>query len=292
VVSKQTIPSGSDPTTYYLGFVLGTGRMGITNNDVPLDGLGAGSLAISKTASKSSAEIGDLLRYTVTVRNAGKVALPAITVADQLPLGFAFVPQSASISTGAAPLPLAAKAAGPNLDFTVPALAPGAVASLQYLVRVGVGAERGDGINRAQASVGSVQSAVASAQVRVSAGVFGAEACVAGKVFRDCNANGIQDRGEPGVRGVRLWMETGVSIITDAAGRYSLCGITPRTHSIHLDRQTLPPGTAPLITSRRNLGDAASLLLDAHAGELDRADFALGPCLPDVTAAPAAGSAP
>jgi hypothetical protein len=176
--------------------------------------------------------------------------------------------------------------------FTLPGIAPGAVATLQYLVRIGVAGDKGDGVNRVHVSAGSAVAADASARVTVSAGVFGAEACVAGKVFLDCNGNGLQDSEEPGVGGVRLWLETGTSITTDANGKFSYCGLAPRTHSLKLDRATLPQGAEPQITSQRNLGDPGSLLLDAKRGELLRADFALGQCTPQLLQQVKAGARP
>ena len=43
---------------------------------------------------------------------------------------------------------------------------------------------------------------------------------VVGKVYNDCNRNGIQDKGELGVPGVRLYMENGSYVITDREGKY------------------------------------------------------------------------
>ena len=122
--------------------------------------------------------------------------------------------------------------------------------------------------------------------MRVSGGVFGADACVVGKVFMDCNGDRMQQSGEPGVPRVRLWLETGVSITTDASGRYSFCGLSPRSHAVRIDPATLPSGDRLVVTSNRNLGAAGSLFLDAKAGELVRGDFALAGCAVS-TAAPA-----
>lgn len=102
-----------------------------------------------------------------------------------------------------------------------------------------------------------------------------------GKVFFDCNANGIQDTGEKGASSIKLWMESGTSILTDQDGKYGVCGVTPRTHVLKIDPSTIPNGTHTVITSNRNLGDPNSLLLDVKNGELIRGDFALTPCIQD-----------
>ena len=73
-------------------------------------------------------------------------------------------------------------------------------------------------------------------------GVFSDRGFILGKVFLDCNANGLQDRGEPGVPGVRLFLEDGTFVITDGEGKYSFYGIPNRTHVLKVDRTTLPAG--------------------------------------------------
>ncbi|MET0209456.1 MAG: SdrD B-like domain-containing protein, partial [Burkholderiaceae bacterium] len=178
---------------------------------------------------------------------------------------------------------------GPRLRWTVAAtMAPAAEHTLRYRVRIGTGALQGDGVNRAQATAeapDAVISNVATAAVKVEAGVFSDRAFVMGTVFADCNANGVKDADEPGVPGVRLWMEDGTSVTTDSAGRYSLYGLTPRTHVLKLDPVTLPEGATPLATSQRHAGDGGSRFVDPHAGELQRADFALGGCSAAMRAA-------
>jgi uncharacterized repeat protein (TIGR01451 family) len=286
VVPKPGVPAAGDPTTYYLALVLSATAMGPVNNNIPLDGAAQAGLAIAKVASRAAAEIGDTVRYTVTVTNSGKAVLPAVQLTDRLPLGFKLIHNTATVTLGGAPIAVATPSAGPVVTFALPGLPPGTQAVLQYLVRIGVGADHGDGTNRIQARAGGVTSNEATATVNVSGGVFGATACLAGKVFMDCNGNGIQDPGEPGVPAVRVWLETGVSITTDAEGRFSFCGLSPRSHVLRVDRSTLPAGTSPRITSNRNLGDPGSLLLDPKDGELVRADFALGSCAVEIPPPP------
>jgi hypothetical protein len=132
---------------------------------------------------------------------------------------------------------------------------------------------------------------VATAKVLVTRGVFTREACVAGKVFVDCNQNGgqdkgerngIQDKGELGIPGVRLYMEDGTNMTTDENGQYSICGIRAISHVIQVDTTTMPIGSRMGITSNRNLGDGVSLLMNIKAGELYRADFIEGSCTPSI----------
>ena len=112
----------------------------------------------------------------------------------------------------------------------------------------------------------------------MTGGVFTTEACVLGKIFVDCNGNHVQDPEEIGIPGVRLVMEDGTTLISDSEGKYSVCGVSPRSHVLKVDPVTLPQGSRLTTSSNRNLGDAGSLWLDLKNGELHRADFVEGSC--------------
>jgi SdrD B-like domain len=112
--------------------------------------------------------------------------------------------------------------------------------------------------------------------------VFTSEGCVAGKVFVDCNNNHIQDKGEPGIPGVRLYMEDSTYFVTDSEGKYSYCGLTPTSHIIKVDPASLPLRARLTTSSNRNLGDAGSLLIDLRSGEFARGDFVEGSCTPSL----------
>jgi hypothetical protein len=162
-------------------------------------------------------------------------------------------------------------------------LAPNATVTLTYTLRAGVGSQQGDGINSAQAvsGVGSTivsRSNIARARVRVTGGVFSNEGCVVGKVYVDCNNNHVQDPEELGIPGVKLYFEDGTNLISDSEGKYSYCGLSPKTHVLKVDPLTLPRGSRLTTSSSRNAADAGSLFIDMKNGELQRADFIEGSC--------------
>ena len=278
---------GANPSTvYYLSFKFTPGSSPeVIHNHIPLDPTGNISLAISKVADRTTAEIGDPVKYTIRVKNLSNSVIPNVTVQDTLPLGFKLVPNTVrTVSTPATVLPNPTGGVGPVLTFNVGNLsnvAPGNEVLFSYYVRIGVGGQDGDGINRAFAQSGTVKSLTAQAQVKVSGGVFTREACLIGKVFVDCgadgvgygNGNGIQDVGEPGVPGIRLYLEDGSYVVTDSEGKYSLCGLKATTHILKVDETTLPPGARLGTTANRNGGDPSSLFIDLKIGELHRADF-------------------
>ena len=137
---------------------------------------------------------------------------------------------------------------------------------------------QGDATNRVQASVGAVLSNLASAKVSVQGGVFDNRGFIVGKVYLDCNRNRVQDEGEVGVPGVRIYMEDGTSAMTDSEGKYSFYGVQPRTHMVKVDKVTLPASWEFVDLSNRQAGDAGSAFVDLKNGELAKANFAEGSC--------------
>lgn len=282
IQAQASAPTGAESTTYYFSFNLTVGASAnVVNNHIPLDPAPANSFFVSKTGNKSIVELGDTILYTVTARLVNGLMVTTSQLVDNLPAGFKYIPGTATIAKGsAASVALAdpAGSPGPQLIFQMGALNSTELTTVTYRVRVGVGAMQGDGINRVQGRSNTITSNTARFKVKVTGGVFTDLACVAGKVFVDCNGNHIQDAEEIGVPGVRLYMEDGTYFVTDVEGKYSYCGLTPRTHVLKADNATLPRGSRLTTTSNRNVGDANSIFLDVKNGELIRADFAEGSC--------------
>jgi uncharacterized repeat protein (TIGR01451 family) len=288
------VAGGALTTQYYLSFGITNGvSASILNNQIPLDPVVATRLVLTKTGNRQLAEVGDSVLYTIAVRNGTGANLPQVTVRDSLPAGFTLIRGTARVNGNAVADPLGGL--GPVLGFNLGALANGSTSTLTYRVRIGVGSQQGNGINTAQAhgcgyasgcldtaSLQPLPRGVASNQgqfrVQVTGGVFTDAACVLGKVFVDCNNNHVQDPEELGIPGVRLYFEDGHFAVTDSEGKYSRCGIPPRSHVLTPDPATLPRGAVLTTTSNRNLGDANSLFIDLKNGELHRADFAEGSC--------------
>jgi uncharacterized repeat protein (TIGR01451 family) len=290
IVPNPGAPQLPDPTTWFQSFNLGPNSRDIVNNHVPLVSSNRPVLFISKLAAKTTVELGDNVKYTVKVKYVkGNAPLPVLRVVDSMPAGFKLIPGTSfvSVPTGAAPVAVPAGnilgAPGAVVTYNIPL--PGGVFNvgqemeLTYRVRVGVGSLQGDGINRAQAgSTGAIRSNIAQAKVKVNPGVFTSDACIVGKIYVDCNNNHIQDAEEVGVPGVRLYLNDGTYMVSDSEGKYSICGLEPKSHVLKVDQITLPRGSRLTTTNNRNLGNADSLWLDLKNGEMQQADFAIGSC--------------
>lgn len=278
-------------TTYYLELVTGSASANIVHNHIPLDPAAPTGLSLSKTGDRQIVEVGDSVRYTITVQRTSGPVPRQVTVIDRLPAGFTFIDGTAMVNGTSVADP--GGKPGPALVFNLGAMPASNQLVLQYRVRVGVGAMQGDGTNRAigygcqvptgctngtSPLPGSNATNEGRHTVRVTGGVFTTDACVVGKIFVDCNNNHVQDPEEIGIPGVRLVISDGTTLVSDSEGKYSYCGLPPKSHVMRVDETTLPLGSRLTTSSNRNLGDAGSLWLDLKNGELHRADFVEGSC--------------
>lgn len=245
-------------------------------------------LVVEKVGSTRSAEIGDVVSYSIRIRNTGGgIALLPVLV-DRLPAGFRLVDNTARVR-GATLVSLQG-APGPVLNLALDRINPGAEVTVAYRVRLGVGSMQGDGINRAHVECRDVLttpvavpcSNTSTWKVDVNAGVFTDEGCVVGQVFVDCNYNSVKDKEELGIPGVRMYFENGTYMVSDSEGKYSYCGLRPTTHVLKVDSSTLPTRSRLVTSASQNVGDANSLFVDLKNGELHRADFIEGSCNNEV----------
>ncbi len=283
---SSQIPVAQQPP----GRIIGEGSFGDTFpvgdrnpvQDIPLDPIPMVGLSLEKEGARDTVEVGETLQYTLRVRNGTDQTVPDVVIEDKLPAGFTYMSGSTRLDKVTTDDPRGAP--GPKLVFTVGDIAPDAVVTLTYVVRIGAGALAGDGINTAQARSPRADSNIARFAAEVQPGVFSDEAFILGKVFVDCNRDDLQGDEEPGIPGVRMYLDDGTYVITDVEGKYSFYGVSPRTHNLKLDRITLPRGAEMSTVSNRNAGDPTSRFVDLKKGELHRADFAEGSCTPDVIA--------
>lgn len=260
--------------------------------DIPVDAGLIGGLFAQKTVLRSIVEVGELLDYSVVLKNNTGYALNQsdVLLTDTLPAGFTYVIGTARKDGASTADPQGG--AGPRLVFNLGHMNKDQQVKVTYRVRVGPGAMQGDGVNRVVGSYrmtgGSTlysESNVATAKVTIAGGVFTDRAYIVGKVYADCNKDGVQSSDEQsrevGVPGVRLYLQDGTNAITDAEGKFSFYGLLPRAHILKVDRTSLPAGVsaadlAPV--SSRHLGKGDSRLVDLKQGELHKANFVIQAC--------------
>lgn len=241
-------PTGANPTSYYFDFNLSLATSSaVVNNHIPLDPILGGAIVVTKTSSKTNVVRGELVPYTITATNTLTSVLSNITVQDQIPAGFKYIENSATIN-GVQTDPTVA---GRALDWTGLNFTAGEVKTIQLILIVGAGVNEGSYINQAWAlnSLANTRvSNVGIATVRVVPDPLFDCSDLIGKVFDDKNINGYQDQGEPGLAGIRVVTPRGLLITTDDYGRFHIaCADVPNelhgsNFLMKLDTRTLPSG--------------------------------------------------
>ncbi len=247
--------------------------------DIPLDP--NSELIVRKQAFETDAAIGDFVGYTIELENAANLAAP-IRLQDTLPEGFRYVAGSTRMNGALAADP-EIDASGRGLTFLGGLLPPGDRVELTYLAAVGPGTPRGEAVNHVVAisPTGAALSNAAEAAVLIEDDFLTSHLTIVGRVAEAaCRpqtawARSIEDGA--GVAGVRLYMETGRYVVTDADGLFHFEAVLPGTHVVQVDEATLPPGYEPIICEEnsRYAGSALSKFVDAQGGTIWRANFYL-----------------
>ena len=250
------------------GFVAGVlAERTLIADGTPLPG---SDLFVSKQALRSTVAQGDFLAYDVRVENTGGAPLLNVAVRDQLPVGLRYQAGSLRLDNAASADPQLS-ANGRELLINLGNLGAGQSVMLRYVVEVTTATPTGRSINQVQAISGTMTSNLASAAVLVENPFFNDRAFLMGRVI-------IGQCGEddaPGLANVRLYMEDGTSVITDAEGRWHIEGVRPGTHVLQLDTVTLGPrhSLRQCHDNTRQAGNPRSRFVNVQGGTLWRENW-------------------
>lgn len=241
--------------------------------DIPVDRPGI-AVGVSKSASRTTAQPGDAIFYTVTVRNAdGQRVKRNVSVVDTPSPWLRLRPDSIRVDGQ----PAAAGQAsitpdGRSLRVALPLLGPGATTRITYAATVRADAPPGQALNRVEAIDPRGNRALAEAAVRIERDTIAARMTIIGRVTAGACSQ-LEDR--VGIPGVRVMLEDGSFAITDRDGRYHFEGVVPGTHVVQVQRQTLPEGGRFIDCNRstRTAGSAISAFVIGQGGSLAVADF-------------------
>ncbi|MEN0000709.1 MAG: SdrD B-like domain-containing protein, partial [Pseudomonadota bacterium] len=243
-------PDHTAPPPYFMAFDLEPGDPDVVRNHIPVDPVPpvpADGLQLAKTASSTTARIGDILGYTLTLTNTLSDSAGPISLVDTLPPGFPYVPGSARLDDVA----IRPVGNGNELTFANIVVPPSTAVDVSFNVRVSTSVTPGDYVNLAIGIDGTYGNSITNqARATVSVRAEPVFDCgeIIGKVFDDRNADGWQDEGEEGLGGIRLSTANGTLITTDEFGRYSVpCAALPDSDIgsnfiVKLDDRTLPTG--------------------------------------------------
>lgn len=244
--------------------------------DIPLDRPGS-ALEVTKLASQPSAEAGDAILYSVSIRNPSPFAtIGMVTVHDRLPQGMRV--RSDSIRLNGSKISSAIESNGRSISVALPSIPGSGTAILTYVLEVLADAPAGDALNLAVATTASGEASnIAKALVRINRSSLGDRLTVIGRVIdADCT---IDPRLAPGVAGVRIMLEDGSYAISDEDGRFHFEGLTADLHVVQMDEATLPVDRVAVDCARntRSSGSATSRFVEGQNGSLKRVDFRVVP---------------
>ncbi len=243
--------------------------------DIPIDPLG-GTLQITKTAGKTVVGEGEFVPYVITIKNNAGGTTPNVKIADVLPSGFRYAKNSTTVNGTKIADPVIA-GDGRTLNFSIGNIAGGATVTLKYVAEVTIGAKTGKAENIAFAS--NYTSNTGRATVTVREDLFKSRAILIGTVFA-CNCDEVSDASKVtlvGVPSIKIVLEDGTNILTDADGHWHADNIRPGTHVVQLDLDSLND-QYEIINKGNNTrfaGRKFSQFVNLQAGSLWRADFYL-----------------
>ena len=227
-------------------------------------------LALSKAADKTTATIGEQVRYTLNFTNTSDTPLSTLKIQDTLPVGLRYIKNSATLNkiaiTGNK---ITSK--GRSLSFSLSNMPRGEQWNIEYLVKITAGVPYGKVTNKAQLSSGALKSNIARAIITVKDDLMHTKNILTGRVYIGC-----ETKNKPKVlRNARIFMETGRSILSDEEGFWHMEGVEAGTHTLKLDADSLPKGFEPLLCNdnTRRANDASSQFVNLQAGSLWQVDF-------------------
>ncbi len=159
-------------------------------------------LKLTKTASKATAQVGDVVEYEVMVENDNKANFYDVSVVDHYPAGFQYVTGSTQIVHSGPDGEFDTKddqslsqepVMSGQLTFRKVNLKSNEKVRVRYLMRVSTGVTFGKYVNTAVAQIrGEDKSNVDKAVVEIEADKLFDTASIIGKVFEDLNGDGFQ----------------------------------------------------------------------------------------------------
>lgn len=238
-------------------------------------------LIVEKIADRAAAGRGTIVRYNVKVKNASTTTIigAPLAVYDTLPKGFNYISGSAQLNGVPIADPVHITGTRTIAWADVGQLAPSAQKTLSYAVLIGPTAQSGENFNTAYAhgtlaSGTGTDSNNAAARVVIYESLAVDSQTIIGRVFFDLNGDKVPDEGEPGLSGVRIYLENGTYTVTDSQGKYHFEDIKAGLHVVKMDKGSLPRGIELLGPTRvGNLEDSDSILVDVMKGELFKANF-------------------
>ena len=206
------------------------------------------TLQLTKVADKQRVEIGEMISYRLEAQNSTAQKFTAVQLRDTLPLSFSYVSGTARVQVDGTPaFAIEPTVSNNQMVFNIGDLAGGGRVTVTYRLRVGANAKQGEQVNSVVATGvypngDPITTPAVKAPVLVGMGQFSMRQIIIGRVFEDTNGNGLFEKCDRPVAGVRVYLNNGTSVITDSKGMYNFPSIEEGATSLTLDPFTVPRG--------------------------------------------------
>jgi uncharacterized repeat protein (TIGR01451 family) len=228
------------------------------------------NLPLSKTVDKTSATIGELVRYTLKFTNTSDKDLVTLKIQDTLPLGVRYITGSAKLNNVVL-FKNKVTNTGRLLQFNLTKMSRGDEWEVEYLTKITAGVSYGKITNKARLSSGSERSNLAQASITIKDDLMHDKAILTGRVYIGCERH----KQPKMLENARVYLETGRSVLSDNNGLWHMEGVDAGTHALQLDTDSLPDGYRIMDcgNNTRQAKDKNSQFVDVTAGALWRTDF-------------------
>ncbi|WP_018096262.1 DUF7507 domain-containing protein [Sinorhizobium meliloti] len=239
------------------------------------------SITVTKVANLRFIRRGEQAPFTIRVINSAAARASGLTIVDTMPAGFRYVDGTATVG-GTKVTP---EIVGRQIRFPDVSVDGNSEIEIRLRLLALSTAGPGEHVNLAHAedATGDRISGQARAVVEIIVEPVFDCGDIIGKVFDDENRNGYQDKGEPGLPGVRVATVKGWLITTDEYGRFHVaCADLPEARIgsnfiMKLDTRTLPTGyrvtTENPRVVRLTAGKMTELNFGASIGRVVRLDL-------------------
>ncbi len=242
--------------------------------DIPVDAINT-QMYIQRSASKDKVAPGDFIQYNVSLENVANVAINDVILTDTLPHGFRVQTDSLLINDAAAASP-AVSQDGQQITFNLGNINSGDINTIEYVAAVGAVNKRStSSSSHATANGGAASSNAAEHNVQILDELMRSHALLMGQVIINPRDDENQNGPRQGLAGARIYMEDGRYAVTDKRGMYHFEDVSPGSHVLQLDLDTIPEQYEVLLkeNNSRFAGRAWSQFVDVQGGTLWRTDF-------------------
>lgn len=243
----------------------------------------SGLILLDKKVSRKKVFLGELVKYTLKIKNKSNTEIEEYLVTDFLPIGLELIKESITISDGfrfekdrqiknAFALTIIPEEGKIKKDEEL---------EINYMVLVKVMAKIGKNKNLAKVKGKKYNyyyySNSSSATIEVQSDIFANKGVIFGRTFIDNNKNDIYDIGDLSVPGVKIVLENGDYAITDIDGKYSIYGQTAISHVGKIQESSLPRRMKGRKISNKHSENGISTFINLKTNQLYKANFAFDP---------------